>query len=124
MASAVADEGPNDAVFEALWGRVLAEWDDERVHGAVLEHSVRAKLLPELAARYRALQDDEGKREVAKKRLDAIVVAATQMLMATQTPKPVKVPLSITLTAFAICLVLLGMLGWALWGRGTIGWPR
>jgi hypothetical protein len=124
MAASVPDEGPNDAVFEALWGRVLADWNDEKVHGAVLEHALRAQLLPELASRYRLLQNDEAKRDVAKKRLDGIVVAATQMLMATQTPKPVKVPLSITLTAAAICVVLLGMLWWVMAGRGAIGWPR
>jgi hypothetical protein len=112
MASAVSDD-----VFEALWRRVLAEWDEDKVHRAVLEHAVRAHLLPELAARYRALQEDREKRDVVEKRLDAIVVAATQMLMATKTPPPTKVPLSITLTAFAVCAVLLVMLAWALWAR-------
>jgi hypothetical protein len=39
------------------------------------------------------------------------------MLMAMKTPKPGKVPIPITLTAFGVCAVLLAWLGWAMWGH-------
>jgi hypothetical protein len=114
------DEGdePRDAVLEALWKRVLEAWDDEKAHAALIEHAVREQRLPEAAGRYRALADDPERGPVAKKKLDAIVLAATQMLLAMKTPKPGKgVPLPITLSAFGISAVLLAWLGWALWGH-------
>jgi hypothetical protein len=54
---------------------------------------------------------------MAKERLDAIVVAAMSMLQATKTPPRTKVPLSITLSACAVCVVILGWLALAVWGR-------
>ena len=69
------------------------------------------------AKRYRGLVDDPDKGAMAKRKLDAIVLAATQMLMAMKTPKPGKVPLPITLSAFGVCAVLLGWLAWAMWGH-------
>jgi hypothetical protein len=113
----VPDEDPKDPVLDALWARVMEAWDDDKPHHAALEHALRVQALPDLAGRYRALVDDPAKGPRAKKRLDAIVVAATQMLMSMKTPKPGKVPLPITLTAFAICVLLLSWLGWAVWGR-------
>jgi hypothetical protein len=107
---------PTDAVLEALWGRVLEAWDDERVHAAALDHALRSKALPTLAGRYRALLGDASKAALAQKRIDAIVLAATSMLFSMATPKPRGVPLGITLTAVGICLLLLGWLGFALWG--------
>jgi hypothetical protein len=111
------DDEPNDPVLDALWKRVLEAWEDDAAHGALLEHALRAQGLPEIAGRYRALVDDPRRGEAAKKRLDGIVVAATQMLMSMKTPKPGKVPLPITLSAFAVCLVMLAWLAFALWGK-------
>ncbi len=113
----VPDEERADPVLEALWKRVLEAWDDEKVHGALIEHAMHQQRLPEVAGRYRALADDPEKGPVAKKKLDAVVLAATQMLMAMRTPKPGKVPLTITLTAVAVSALLLAWLGWALWGH-------
>jgi hypothetical protein len=108
---------PTDAVLEALWGRALERWDDEAVHTAVLEHAVRVQRLPDLAGRYRALSEDAERGPVAKERLEAIVAAATTMLWAMQTPKPTKVPPSITLSAFGVCAFLLLWLAWAVYGK-------
>ncbi|HEX3343034.1 MAG TPA: hypothetical protein VHS09_00625 [Polyangiaceae bacterium] len=114
----MADEEPtDDAVLEALWSRVLEAWDDDKTHAALIDHAMRAQRLPEAAGRYRALVDDPEKGARAKKKLDAIVLAATQMLLAMKTPKPGKVPLPITLSAFGVCALLLAWLGWALWGH-------
>jgi hypothetical protein len=111
------DPPPTDAVLEALWKRVLDAWDDEKTHAALLDHALREQLLPEIAGRYRGLADDPEKGALAKKKLDAIVLAATQMLMAMKTPKPGKVPLPITLSALGICAVLLSWLAWTLFGH-------
>jgi hypothetical protein len=106
-----------DPVLDALWKRVLDSWDDDRTHAALLEHAVRAQALPEIAGRYRALTADAARGARAKAKLDAVVLAATQMLLSTKTPKPGKTPLSITLSAAAVCLLLLGWLALAVLGR-------
>ena len=110
------EEAKKDPVLDALWDRALAAWDDDKPHAALLDHALRAQTLPELAGRYRALDSDPGRGAVAKKKLDLIVLAATQSLMAMKTPKPAKTPLAITLSAFGVCFLLLGWLAWALWG--------
>ncbi len=114
---AVADDPPTDAVLEALWARAVERWEDEAVHQAVLDHAVRSERLPDLAGRYRALSADADRGAIARKRLDAIVVAATTVLWSMQTPRPTKVPLSITLSAFGVCALLLTWLAWAMWAR-------
>jgi hypothetical protein len=101
----LADEA--DAGFEALWKRVLDDWDDDKPHTALIEFALRTEQLPEAAGRYRALKDDPAKAERAQKRLDAIVVAATQLMMSMKTPPLTKVPLPITLSAFGIFLFTL-----------------
>jgi len=113
----VPGDGENDPVLEALWKRVMEAWDDDRTHAAIIDHGVRIRALPELAGRYRALVEDPQKGALARKKLDAIVVAATSLLFSQKTPSPVKVPLPITLSAFGVCCVLLAWLAWALWGR-------
>jgi hypothetical protein len=114
----VEDDEPRDPLLEALWKRVLEAWDDEKAHGALIEYGVREQRLPDIAGRYRTLSEDPEKGAVAKKKLDAIVVAATQMLLAMKTPKPGgKVPWQITLSAFAVSAFLLAWLAWAMWGK-------
>jgi hypothetical protein len=113
----VTEDEPADAVLDALWKRVLDAWDDDKTHAALLDHALRSQRLPDIAGRYRALVGDPDKGALAKKKLDAIVIAATQMLMSMKTPKSGKVPLPITLSAFGICAVLLLWLAWAVFGR-------
>jgi hypothetical protein len=113
----VPEQEPKDPVLEALWKRVLEAWDDDKTHAALLDHAMRAQALPEIAGRYRALGEDPVKGPVAQKRLDAIVLAATQMLLSMKTPKPGKTPLSITLSAAGVAALLLGWLAWELWGH-------
>jgi hypothetical protein len=113
----VVEDEPRDPVLEALWERVLEAWDDDRTHAALIDHALRTQRLPEAAGHYRALSEDGEKGAVARKKLDAIVLAATQMLMAMKTPRPGKVPLPITLSAAGICAALLTALAWSLWGH-------
>lgn len=113
----MVDDEPNDAVLEALWKRVLEAWDDDRTHAALIDHAVRTQRLPEVAGHYRALSEDPERGAVARKKLDAVVLAATHMLLAMKTPRPGKVPLPLTLSALGICAALLAGLAWTLWGH-------
>jgi hypothetical protein len=113
----VDDDPKGDPVLDALWKRVLEAWDDDKTHAALIDHAVRVQALPDVAGRYRRLADDPDKGPLAKKKLDAIVLAATQMLMAMKTPAPGKTPLPITLSAAAICFLLLGWVAYTLWGH-------
>lgn len=110
QAEAVAEpqgESPSDPGVEALWQHVLEHWEDDKPHAAILEFALRSEQLPEVAGRYRKLLEDPAKAERAQKRLDAIVLAATQLLLSMKTPPRTKVPLSITLSAFGIFLFTL-----------------
>jgi hypothetical protein len=110
--SPVPDTG--DPAFEALWGRVLSAWNDDKTHAALLEYALTAQRLPDAAGRYRALQDDAEKGERARKRLDLIVLAATQMMLAMKSPPQTKVPLPITLSALGIFLCAAAFLIYAI----------
>jgi hypothetical protein len=116
----VSDEEPKDAMLEALWARVVEAWDDDKPHLAMLEYAIREQRLPDVAGRYRKVKESEPARaERAQKKLDGIVIAATQMLMAMKTPAPTtKVPPWITWTAFFVSVVLLGWLTWSMFRRG------
>jgi hypothetical protein len=110
---------PADPVLAALWKRALEAWDDEKTHQALLDHALREQKLPDLAGLYRGVKDSDPERAPrAKKKLDAIVIAATHMLMAMKTPvEKAKVPLSMTLTAAAVTFLLLGWLTYAVFHR-------
>ena len=75
-----------DAAFEALWKRVLDDWEDERSHGAFLEYCQAADLLAEAAARYRGMKGDRNRSAIAEKRLAGIAIVALAKLHATRSP--------------------------------------
>lgn len=106
--------GDKDAVFEALWKRVLEAWDDDKPHGAILEHALKSEKLPDLAGRYRALKDDAEKGARAQKKIDAIVLAATQMMLATKTPPRTKTPWQWTAAAALTFALVSAWLFWQL----------
>ena len=108
------DDGDGDLILDTLWARTLEAWDEDRTHNAVLDYALRAERLPVLAGRYRALKDDADKGPRAKKRIDAIVLAATQMLMAHKTPPKGKVPLPMTLSVVMICAITVGWMAYAI----------
>jgi hypothetical protein len=109
-----ADASP-DAIFEALWARVEEAWDDDKPHGAILEHALNTEKLPELAGRYRKLKEkDETRAARAQKKIDGIVVAATQMLMAMKTPPRTKVPWTWTASVAIACAFIIAWLSYKL----------
>lgn len=109
-----------ESPLEILWARTLEAWDDEKTHAAVLEYALRTECLPEIAGRYRALKDDPDKGAIAKKRIDAIVAAATQLMLAQKTPPPPKTPAWITALVAVVCIGLLSLLTYAIAFRGRV----
>ena len=77
-----------DASFDALWKHVLDHWDDDKAHGAFLEHCQRTGSLAEAAARYRGMKSDRERGAVAEKRLAGVAVLALTTLEASRTPPP------------------------------------
>lgn len=100
-----------DEVLEGLWAAVLERWDDMAPHQAALARAVESESLADLAARYRKLAGDPAKKERAEERLQAILGAATVLLMSKKTPAQKKSGLSaftwITLVACAGALYQL-----------------
>jgi hypothetical protein len=83
----IAATEPTEAALDALWSRVLEAWDDDKPHHALLEYALRMQKLPDVAGRYRALKEKDAEKAArAQKKLDGIVVAATQMLMSMKSP--------------------------------------
>jgi hypothetical protein len=111
------DEAWSSQALDALWERALESWDDGKVHAALLEHALLSESLHELAAHYKHLSADPAKGALATKQLDAIVQAATQMLLSTKMPRPGRVPLPITLSAAGVCLALVAWLAYGLFSH-------
>jgi hypothetical protein len=110
-------EAVGDPALDELWRRVLEAWNDEKRHGALLELALRTQALAAVAARYRTLVDDPEKGARARQKLEGVATAATNLLFSTRTPRARRrVPIPITLSAFATCALLLVWLVWALWG--------
>jgi hypothetical protein len=110
-------EPTGDPLFDAMWSKVVEAWDDDKTHSAILEYALTAERLPDLAGHYRALKDHPDMGARAQKRLDAIVMAATQMMMSMKTPKNVTVPLPITLSVFGLFLAAVAFVAYAMLHR-------
>lgn len=83
-----------------LWEQVLSRWDEQGRHDAALELARRSALLPELAARYRAVKEDEAapeaRRAFATRRLGAIALVAMQALDGARSTPPAGLPRWVT----------------------------
>ena len=100
----------SDVLFEALWSKAVEDWDNDKPHQALLQHAIDKQMMPELAGRYRKLQDDPEKGTRAKKKIDGIVIAATQLMLATKTPAPTKTPWSWTISAVMLFGLVLALI--------------
>lgn len=76
-----------DPALEALWKRVLDDWEDERAHGAFIEYCQNNDELLEGAVRYRGMSGDHVRGESAEKRLKAIALLAIAGLESQRTPE-------------------------------------
>lgn len=107
-----APSGAPDVVFDALWKRVVENWDDDKPHQAILKFAIDTERMPDLAGRYRKLRDDPDRAARAQKKIDGIVIAATQMLMSMKTPPRTKTPWQWTVSVAFVCLVVLTWLSY------------
>jgi hypothetical protein len=102
------------AVLDALWSGVVNGWHDDDRHRKFLDHAREIGGLTEAARRYGSLRDDPERGQLARKRLAAIALLATNELYATKTNRPPrKVPAWLVWSAVFICVVLLGWAAWA-----------
>jgi hypothetical protein len=107
-----------DAAFEALWKNVLDRWDEERAHGAFLEHCQVKSQLAEAAARYRGMKGDRERGAVAEKRLAGVAIVALAKLEATRTrPHSSSSRTGALVLAGAFGLATLGLLSYLLLSR-------
>lgn len=106
----VDESASDDLIFDTLWTRTLEGWDDDKPHAAVLDYALRTEHLPTLAGAYRSLLNDEAKKARAQKKLDALVAAATTLLMARKTPPRTKTPWQMTLLVIMVCMASIGWL--------------
>jgi hypothetical protein len=106
-----------DVVFKALWARVLEAWDEDKPHQLALSYAIEHEMLPEIAGRYRKLLDDPEKGARAKKKIDGIVIAATQLLMATKTPPREKVPWTWTASVAVVMVLVISFLAYKILGH-------
>ena len=111
----IDDEAPTgspDVVFDTLWKRVVENWDDDKPHQAILKFAIDSERMPDLAGRYRKLRDDPEKAARAQKKIDGIVIAATQMLMSMKSPPRTKTPWQWTASVAFVCLLILTWLSY------------
>jgi len=104
-----------DLIFDTLWKRTLEAWEDDKPHTAVLDYAMRTEHLPTLAGAYRSLLNDEAKKERAQEKLDALVAAATTLLMARKAPPRTKAPWQMTLLIAMVCVFSIGWLAAKIW---------
>lgn len=105
----------SDAELDEAWERVLAEWDDDKVHGAFLARCQAAKDLGEAARRYRSLvepgspfRERVDRLEAAQKRLSAVATLAVLDMHAHRT-EPQKPRGIWALRAIAIFIALAAL---------------
>ena len=83
MNSASSDRDP---VLEALWKKVLENWNDDAAHRAFIDYCQTQDRLVEAAVRYRGMKGDHERGASAEKRLGAITVLAMTKLEALRSP--------------------------------------
>ena len=107
-----------DAGFEALWKNVLDHWEDDRAHGAFLEHCQLTDQLAEAAARYRGMKGDRERGPSAEKRLAGVAIVALAKLEATRTrPRSSESRTGALVLATIFGLAAMGLLGYLILSR-------
>ncbi len=91
-----------DPLLEALWKKVIDDWDNDAAHGQFLRHCQSTEQLAEAALRYAGMRGDRDRGPAAKKRLDAVSVLATSSLFAVQSQRSPGLPRWFAVTALLI----------------------
>jgi hypothetical protein len=99
-----------DSSFDALWKHVIDNWDDDKAHGAFLEHCQEHGHLAEAAARYRGMTGDRERGPSAEKRLQAVALLAVAKLESMRSPAaPPRQAGGLLLIAFFVTATLVLM---------------
>lgn len=86
-----------DPVLEALWKKVLDDWENDAAHGSFLEYCQTSDQLLEAAVRYRGMAGDRSRGPSADKRLSAISLLALSKLESARTLPPSSISRTSTL---------------------------
>ena len=78
--------GERDPGLEALWKKVLENWNDDAAHRAFIDYCQAQDRLVEAAVRYRGMKGDHERGASAEKRLGAITVLAMTKLESLRSP--------------------------------------
>ena len=97
-----------DEQRELLWKRVVDRWDDDAAHGVFLEYCQRSGSLSDAAARYRGMAGDRDRGPEAQRRLQAVVLLATQAMMAQRSSPPRGSPPWLLALVVLLCLSGVG----------------
>lgn len=104
-----------DPLLEALWSKVLDDFDDDAAHLRFIEHCRSEGRLPEAARRYREHKERLGpsapERAQVDKRLGAIALLAMAALDAHKSAKPGRHPLSLLVAAVVVAFFLAAVVG-------------
>ena len=113
--------GLPDPTLEALWKRVLDAWDDDRAHGAFLQHCQQTDALGEAAARYKGMAGDRDRGAAATKKLEAVSMLAVHTLLAARS-EPRRGPPRWLLIVVVILLggatAWIGLKSWTMMANG------
>jgi hypothetical protein len=75
---------PPDPTLEALWKRVIDEWEDDARHAAFLDYCQKSDRLVDAAVRYRGMAGDRERAQVSEKKLKAVALLAMTRLEVTR----------------------------------------
>lgn len=109
-----------DPVGEALWAKVLEQWDDDARHAAFIAHCRIHRALGAAAKRYRTIADDDDayrssadRAADARKRLGGITtLALLEMQASATTPEQAARPkrwLGVVAVAFALLAAMVAV---------------
>lgn len=105
-------DSEHDAL-DALWHRVLEDWDNASAHDALVQLAFDTEQLGRVAGLYKSQLDDEARKELAHKKLGAIAMLAMQLMESSKT-EPTKAPRWLLVAAAFVCSLGVGVLLWAL----------
>lgn len=74
-----------DPALEAMWKKVIDDWENDRAHEAFLRHCQSTDQLLEAAVRYRGMTGDRNRGPTAEKRLKGVAVLAMARLESQRT---------------------------------------
>lgn len=77
-----------DPALDALWKKVLDDWESDRAHGSFMEHCQATGQLLEAAVRYRGMAGDHTRGPSAERRLKGIALLAIAGLESERSPEP------------------------------------